>query len=274
MNGTIELKSEIQKGSSFILNLYDIDVGSLIENKQTIEIPEVKFDKATILVVDDVLANRKLVTATLNNDSFSFLEAKNGKEAVNIVNNKSNKIDLILMDLRMPIMNGYEATAKIKELNKNIPIVAFTASVMNKELEQIKEYEFDGYIRKPVIYDKLIQELMKHLSYEELKIQEDTSIDTILSNNNIKNIPYVLEKLENEYKITLDKIKDKGDFSLIEELMNEIDKLAKEKELSILENYTTNILLAIESFDIDKVTYMINNYSSICNKLKTLYKEQ
>ena len=273
MNGTIEVQSEIQKGSSFIINLHDIDVGSLIIDKQNIKIPEIKFNNANILVVDDVLDNRKLVTATLNNDSFSFTEAKNGKEAVDIMNNTSNTIDLILMDLRMPIMNGYEATAKIKEYNKSIPIIAFTASVMNKELEQIKEYQFDGYIRKPVIYDNLIKELMKHLSYVEVEVKKDHIENKNITKNIINNIPKVLNKLENEFKLTLDKIKDKGDFSLIEELMNQIHKIAIENEVSILENYTSDILLAIESFDIDKVTTMINKYDIICNILRKLYED-
>ena len=273
MDGSIKVQSEVQKGSTFIIKLYNVDVGSLRDNENNTELPEIEFEKSNILVVDDILANRKLVTATLANDSFTFIEATNGQEAVNKVLDKSNKIDLILMDLRMPIMNGYEATNKIKEFNKDIPIVAFTASVMDKDLQNIKDVGFDGYIRKPVIYDDLIKELMKHLKYQEIKNTNNELEDKDISKNNINNLPKVLEKLNGEYKTILENIKDKGDFSLIEELMIKIKEFAIENEIQSLEKYTNEVLVAIDIFDIEKVTILLNNYDTLCNKLQNVYED-
>ena len=272
MHGTIKVHSEVQKGSEFIINLYDIKVGSSIKENKEEELVKIKFHKANILVVDDVLENRKLVTATLANESFFFIEAHNGQEALEIMKDTSNSIDLILMDLRMPIMNGYESTIKIKEFS-NTPIIAFTASVMSKDLDQIKEHGFDGYIRKPVIYNDLVKELKNHLEYNIIK-EDDKEKEFIITDHKIiNNIPNILNLLKGEFRIRLNDVKDKGDFSLIKDLMEDIKNTAKNNYLDTLEKYTNNILLSIESFDIEKVSILINNYDKEINKLEKIYED-
>jgi polar amino acid transport system substrate-binding protein/two-component system sensor histidine kinase EvgS len=276
MDGDIKLESEVQKGSDFIITLYDVEVGTTIQEEEEIfDIPDVEFENATILVVDDIAENRKLVNATLAKNNFTLLEAKNGQEALDIVKNHKENIDLILMDLRMPIMNGYEATIKIKELDTkhSIAIIAFTASVMNKDIEQINAHKFDGYIRKPVIHNELISILMQHLKYKIIETNHFHIDNEKLDKDTINNIPLVLEKLKGKYKIRLEQIQDKGDFSLIEELMNEIKDLAQTNSITIVEKYTNEILNAIHSFDIQKVSTLIKNYDTICNKLEDIYKE-
>ena len=273
MNGTIKVKSEVQKGSRFIVDLYDIDVAEVSKEQDNEELDNIIFDSVNILVVDDVQDNRKLVTASLANENFTFIEATNGKEALDIVINSNSKIDLIFMDLRMPIMNGYEAADKIKEINKDIPIIAFTASVMQRDLAQIKDHGFDGYLRKPVLYNDLVKELMKHIRYtkEDEKKEYLTNID--INKELLLELPIIIQKLKDKYKPNLDKIKDKGDFSLIKDLIEEINSLSKEKKLEILRIYTQNILSAIDSFDIDKVSLLINEYDNMVKRLEKLYEE-
>ena len=83
------------------------------------------------------------------------------------------------MDLRMPVMDGYEAATILKkdEKLKNIPLIALTASVMGKDLEKVSKYGFDGYLRKPVILDDLIEELAKYLQYQTIQksLKEENS---------------------------------------------------------------------------------------------------
>jgi len=271
MDGTIEVQSEVQKGSKFIINLYNINVGNVVKEDKELKPLKIDFNKAKILVVDDVLENRKLVTATLANESFSFIEAHNGKEALDIMKDPNN-INLILMDLRMPIMNGYEATIKIKEFS-NIPIVAFTASVMSKDLDQIKEHGFDGYIRKPAIYNDLINELKNHLPYVINKEKEQEKEYVITDKKIINNIPNVLNELKGEFSLRLNDVKDKGDFSLIKDLMEDIKNIAKNNSIDTLVKYTDDILLAIDSFDIDKVSLLISDYDNEINKLEKIYED-
>src|SRR5690606_38587346 len=98
----------------------------------------------------------------------TILQAENGKQAVDIA--KRHLPDLILMDLRMPVMNGYEATKIVRklELTKAIPIIAITASILNsnqKEKENIEKI-FDQYLLKPLDIEQFIEMLKKYLNYE------------------------------------------------------------------------------------------------------------
>ena len=166
MGGSLSLKSVYGKGTTVTVHLADIEVLSidaLPDDKSTLEgfngNPD--FNKATVLVVDDIDINRSLVMETLGDTNLHFIEAGNGEEA--ILKNEQNEVDLILMDLRMPVMNGYRAAEVIKEKGSDTPIVALTASVMNSDLNRINEAYFDGYIRKPVTKRVLVQKLVEFL---------------------------------------------------------------------------------------------------------------
>jgi len=103
-----------------------------------------------ILVVDDNALNLQLTCITLELAGYETLSASNGRIAVEIV--ESEPIDLILMDLRMPVMDGKHAMKHIKAdaQTKHIPVVALTASAMKGEREQLLACGFDGYIDKPI----------------------------------------------------------------------------------------------------------------------------
>ena len=272
MNGSIDVQSEVNKGTTFAVMLKDIEV-SLLEtldcNEQNNE--DILFKKAKILVVDDVATNRKLVHSLLLNTQLDIIEAVNGQEAIDVIE-KSNDIDLVLMDLRMPIMNGYQSTAKIKEIEdkKHIPIIAFTASVMDDELKKVEKIGFNGYLRKPIVYKDLENTLKKYLKY---KIIENNKLDILtisLSDEAKANIQKTLDKLNGVLSDELINIKDKGDFSLIKSFAIKLKDLGKDNLLDIIVNYANNILIAIESFDIDTVNNLLNGYKNISDKLENL----
>ena len=275
MDGEINVESKLNEGSTFSVVLHNIAVRSIDDVSREDDSDDMEnliFEHANILIVDDIAENRKLVKSALGDFNFSFIEAKNGQEALDIVFS-DNKIDVIFMDLRMPIMSGYEATSKIKESDKkDIAIIALTASVMGKDFEKMKEYHFDDYLRKPVIFKELVKSLCKFISYERTESENEKHI-IVIDKNSIENIPKVLKLLEDDFKIELDNIKDKGDFSLIQTFMEKVQNLGSENSLSIIEQYAEKTLLAIESFDIEKVNKMIFQYDIICQKLKDFYKD-
>ena len=119
--------------------------------------------KATILYVEDNPDNRTLVRRILLSEDYSLLEAVNGSDALNIL--KSERPDLILMDINMPDMDGYTLTAKIRALPgfERIPILALTANVMRGDKEKTLEAGCDGYIQKPLDIDQLIREVERFL---------------------------------------------------------------------------------------------------------------
>lgn len=120
-------------------------------------------DKGTILYVEDNSDNRKLVRRVLTAEEFSMVEAANAVQALDRL--KEVKIDLILMDINMPDMDGYALTAKIKSMPDymNIPIIAVTANVMRGDREKSLEAGCDGYIQKPIDIDTLAQQIERFI---------------------------------------------------------------------------------------------------------------
>jgi len=274
MGGDIVVKSEVGKGSSFIVTIYDISIGTnSIKDRKTEDIENITFKDATILVVDDIAQNRKLIEASLSFTNLSLLEASNGKEALEMVSKYD--IDLILMDIRMPVMNGYETIKRLKSdpKTKDIPVIAFTASVMVDELNKVEEYGFSGYVRKPMTYEDLIVEFMKHLKYD-IKKEIDSVIDNIsLDSDILDQLPYIVDKLKGEFRDELDNIKDKGDFELLKTFANKIDSLNLDNKLEILSVYSSDLLKALDSFDINKVEFIVNNYDKIYKRLDEIIKD-
>ena len=103
----------------------------------------------TILLVEDEETNIILIQEFLSITNIQIDISKNGKNALEKIE-AGSKYDLILMDIKMPIMNGLEATIAIKKLNKNIPIIAQTAYALSEEKEQALDAGCDDYITKPI----------------------------------------------------------------------------------------------------------------------------
>lgn len=247
MNGEIRLESCLGSGSKFILTFKNVEsMGSVIEKQDQYFWSEeiIKFKFATILIVDDIPHNRSLIKAFLENYDFSLIEAENGNIAVNYV--KMYKPDLVLMDIRMPIMGGYEATEVLKN-NPDfaaIPIIALTASTMTSEIERVTKL-FDGYIRKPVQRKILITELMKFLPYTRIS-----------------------EKMTSEEEETKKAAELRSSVQMKKELSDEIKTIFKKEYLEAVENQADVISIAdlrelISSLKI----FLENNNLNECRKM-------
>lgn len=118
----------------------------------------------TILYVEDNPDNRNLIRRVLNAEGYTVVEASHADQAFHKL--ESENIDLILMDINMPDMDGYTLTAKIKKMEKykNIPIVAVTANVMRGDREKSLEAGCDGYIQKPIDIDTLAQQIERFIT--------------------------------------------------------------------------------------------------------------
>ena len=122
-----------------------------------------------ILVVDDNSTNQLIAKLLLEQSGFEVLTASDGSEAVEIYKNKSTEIDLILMDIHMPVMNGYEASSKIKQMYPNAIIIAMTAEVTPGVKENCKNVGMMDYIAKPFdpeVFIKTIKDIFKTAGHE------------------------------------------------------------------------------------------------------------
>jgi len=115
-----------------------------------------------ILIVEDDFASRLYLNRILEKYGISISNAEDGQTAVNIVKENPD-IELVLMDIQLPVMDGYAATAKIKELNRNIIIIAQTAYGLLGDREKILSSGFDDYIIKPIIHQNLIEKIITNL---------------------------------------------------------------------------------------------------------------
>ena len=126
-----------------------------IEEMETMESAFDWKDKK-LLIAEDVESNYYLVEEALQSTKATVLHAKNGKEAVELFE-KNPDIDIILMDIKMPVMDGLDATREIKEKNPDVPIIAQTAFVIDNDKKSALEAGCDNYISKPLNFEKLFK---------------------------------------------------------------------------------------------------------------------
>ena len=174
MNGKIWVKSQYAVGSSFIFEI------ELEESKETSKPTEHINTKVIdlneyanlltghkILLVDDNEINQEIVLGLLEKSNATLDIASNGQEAVDIFSKKN--YSLVLMDIQMPIMDGYEATRLIRLKDKQIPIIALTANAMKEDVEKTKKADMQAHINKPINVNELYETLLKYLPEKILK---------------------------------------------------------------------------------------------------------
>jgi len=204
--GTIHVKSVIDEGStfSFELSFLKTSADAVLES-EIIEL-DPELNSISVLVVEDIVLNQLLMKTLLDDYGFERDIADNGKIAIEKLKNKT--YDVILMDLQMPEMNGFEATDYIRNImNLDIPIIALTADVTTVDLAKCKAVGMNDYIAKPVderiLYSKIVGFVKKpapqKLNETEIKIVEEiimnSCIDLDYLNQRTKSHPKLMEEM-------------------------------------------------------------------------------
>ncbi|MCW8838997.1 MAG: transporter substrate-binding domain-containing protein [Thiovulaceae bacterium] len=269
MDGSLNVKSELGKGANFILTLNNIDIASVSDNesitKSNLDYSNLIFNDSSIMIVDDIQENRTLVIENIKSHNIKVFEASNGKEAIDIA--KKNKLDLIFMDIRMPVMNGYTATKEIRKFS-DTPIVALTASIMREELDKLGQNNFNGYLRKPVSKSELYQSISEHIEYKSIN-QTIESNETELKSETIENLQNLVESTDKLLE-SYEKAISTNDMSSIEDFAKLLLKESKENDVNYMIIYANTLLDYIDSFDIDGINSLLNEFSSHTTKLKAL----
>ena len=168
MNGEVSVDSAPNEGSTFTIRLKDVATSAVLEDDSdrlgSIDPKSIRFDPASILVVDDIDVNRNLVRGYLEDYGFELREAENGQIALDMIEEAMPA--LVLMDMKMPVMDGYEATTRIKARDdwKEVTVVALTASTMVQREVEIRKIT-DDYLRKPLSRNELVGTLLRYLPH-------------------------------------------------------------------------------------------------------------
>ena len=176
MNGTISVDTKLNEGTEFIVKLsFKVQQGG----KKDYHIPQLNdvhapvtdgFSGKRLLLVEDIEINRQIALTLLEMYGFIVEEAENGEEAVRKIDEVGGDyFDAILMDIQMPVMNGYDAARGIRALPEGkgakIPIIAMTANAFDEDKQLALAAGMNGHIAKPIDTDKLVEVLSKYLAH-------------------------------------------------------------------------------------------------------------
>ena len=174
MGGTIDVKTKKGAGTEFIVNLtLDLQTKEDIEKSEKEEKEKAEdktdFSGKRVLLVDDIQVNRMIATKLLEKFGFIVETAGDGQEAVNKVKEaEAGHFDIVLMDIQMPIMDGYEACAAIRDLEDkekaSIPVVAMTANAFSEDIKKATDAGMNGHIAKPIDIKNMTETLSRILA--------------------------------------------------------------------------------------------------------------
>ncbi len=263
MNGQISVKSTLGKGSSFEITLFDVIVSDIKPLKKDIILYDnVVFEAAKILIVDDIESNRHFLREWLYTFNMEVLEAEDGYEALLLA--EECKPDFILMDIRMPIMDGYEATKRLKEnpITNKIPVIALTASV--KLEKDVKKSCFDGFLDKPIDTNKLLNELFCYLKYK-VKAVKALPLDNRVEKKVEKVIlaPELRDKLETTFMPVWKEMNGFIELEAIENFVEPLIAFGMKHDAPFICDYGKKLLDSAQEFDTIAIENILKDFPNI-----------
>lgn len=172
MGGDVTVASEEGKGSVFTVSLVPGAIGPMVSEEEVLRLQpggdtieqaagRWEFPAAQVLVADDSPENRDLLKIVLTDHGLSVITAEHGQDALDLLAQK--RVDLVLMDVQMPVMDGFAAVAAIRERGLTLPVIALTAHAMKGVREQCIDGGFSDYLSKPIDFDRLLARIAEDL---------------------------------------------------------------------------------------------------------------
>jgi signal transduction histidine kinase/ActR/RegA family two-component response regulator len=168
MGGDIRVSSALDEGSTFTVTVpAKICDASEYTDKTNASSEKHDFEGKTLLLVEDIEINREIILALLEPSGIRIIEAENGEDAVKKFGRFSSEIDIVFMDIKMPVMDGFEAAAAIRSSGlpgaRDIPIIALTANAFQDDIDQAHTVGMNDHLSKPIDIDKVFTVLRKYL---------------------------------------------------------------------------------------------------------------
>ncbi len=282
MNGSINLVSRVDKGSVFSASFKDMKISDdlMIRDSDDADYSSVYFKDALVLIADDIDVNRELVKSYLGNAGVRIIEARNGREVLELT--EQNHPDIIFMDIKMPEMDGLTASRMIKDNPRtaDIPVVALTASAMPNTVEKIMDI-CDGYLRKPVLKKDLIKEMMSYLEIDvssdeppgKSEAKETDMFSPSITLENKEAASKILEMLKKEFFEEWKELKDSFVIDEIEKFGEKLRGIGEEYDISCLKTYGVLLAESASNFDIESLEGNLRLYLILIEKLEKAVQE-
>jgi two-component system sensor histidine kinase EvgS len=252
MDGEISVDSSAGTGSTFTIVLHNVPVSAAKPESMHHHHVDYTFEPATIMIADDIDLNRQLIIEYLNDFPITMVEAVNGQEAID---NYDEKIDLILMDIRMPKVDGYEATRTIQQ-RSDVPILALTASVV--EADVVKENNiFNSFLKKPITRSELLAALALYLPHQTTETEHQTL--EALSDDTLS--PEEKSLLEHSVVPLFESARKDGDMDVYREFAEELKRVGSDNPLLV--TLADELMEAVENFDIEMIEKKMYRFTQL-----------
>lgn len=283
MNGGIDVLSEVNKGSTFQVTIREVKISSMEATQDAdihLDVEGIRFAPARIVVADDNELNRQLLIEFLNKSPIEWIEAKDGKEALELV--RKHQPDLVLMDLKMPAMTGGEACRLIKtdDAIKHIPVIIVTAAALREQWPEIKEALGDSNLNKPVGKSDLIIELMHFLPYSVVESGSTGTVNESELHNSTERLASKLpmDRKENTLQL-LEYIRQEGIIMRcnllkntlilddIEEFLKEIKEVAKAYHSGMMFQWIQWLEESVQQFNLENIQQSLAAFPELIEDL-------
>jgi CheY-like chemotaxis protein len=232
---------------------------------------QIWFETATVLVVDNIESHRQLISEWLSQVKLEVIEATNGQQALLLA--LRHHPDLILMDINLPDMNGYETTQQLKTnpLTSDIPVIALTDSITLDAELMVQQAHFDGYLYKPInIYDlfKMLSQYLKYLKKTYIDLIPQVQLKNIAIENRDK-LPELMSEL-NQITPTWQQLSRVMEMEAITHFANRIAQLGEIYQVLYLVHYGEKLCHLTQTFDITNLNKVLSEFPKMVAQLKAI----
>ncbi len=278
MNGSISLKSQLDVGSEFTVKLDGIYAAE-VEKKRIVrkQRKQVFFNGEKVLIADDLEENSQILSRLLKNMNLTTITVDNGKLALEQA--RLQKPDIILMDMQMPVMDGYKATSLLKkdpEL-KHIPVVAVTGFALEHHRQMAMKAGCDDFISKPVTTDGLLEVLELFLKPDDLKDLTVADAEDSLENQVLAlttgRLSKFIEIFNRELLAELEQIRSTMLISEIRTFGQKISRLGRKYHLNSLQLWGEEVELLAKAFKIEPLTARLDQFAELHKKIERIINE-
>ncbi len=276
MQGEIWVESILGEGSVFHVKLPNVAIGeSSAQARQAIS-PQasIQFERAVVMVVDDTLVDIEMVESLLTSLGLKVVHTTDGSHAMELMHHY--KPSLLLLDTRMPGMNGYELLQAINKdaATSHIPVVAYSATIPAYGSNPLSRL-FSGYLQKPVSRQVLINELIKHLPHtiaEEVATTDDYQTVAMeeLTGETAAGLPLVVDELRNTFLPQWQTIKGQLVIFKIEAFSSQLEALATKHHFDYLLQYAQKLSADAGMLDIEAMKQTLDRFPKVCEQIEAI----